>query len=239
MDFSIDLKLSKLAKKLLLLQRNNLLSPVQIFLRKKFGRFLFTNFFVHFFQKKSLNILAENIFKSDFDTFKKYLPRNPKNILDIGCGLGMINIFIKKFYKHEINFFLVDKNKIDLKIKYGFSDLYESYNLLSETKNILQNNGIDQKHIFLKDADRDISIGNRIDFVISLKSMGYHYPFENYLNKFKQNFDKNTIFCFDLSLNKYTDLNYLRKFFENVTIIYSEESIHPLKRIICTGLKEY
>jgi len=42
-------KINKRHQKLLLLQRINLISEKQRIIRKKFGRFLFTNLFVNFF----------------------------------------------------------------------------------------------------------------------------------------------------------------------------------------------
>ena len=104
--------------------------------------------------------------------------------MDIGCGLGIINIYLNSIYTKNITFFLLDKNRIDKKIKYGFSSNYESYNDLSETKNLLLNNAINPGQINLFDVEKTINIEEKIDLVISLKSMGYHYPFELYLKLF-------------------------------------------------------
>ena len=125
------LKLNNISKKLLLLQRNELLTERQKWTRKKFGRFLFTNIFINFNQTKDITLKAENLFKSEIDTFKEFLPKNVKNIMDIGCGLGIINILLNKFYNDKTSFYLLDKNRIDKKIKYGFSSNYESYNDLN------------------------------------------------------------------------------------------------------------
>ena len=231
------MKLSKLGRKLLLLQRNELLSDQQANLRKRFGRFLFTNLFVNYYQKKNLELLAEKIFRSELQTLKKILPSKINSILDIGCGIGLIDIYLNEHYKNQVSFYLVDKNRIDYKIKYGFSSVYESYNNLFETKKILLNNGIDEKNIFLFDVEKNIKINRIIDFIISLKSMGYHYPFENYLNLFHQVSSSDTVYCFDISAEKYPNLKIIEKHFEKIEIIYEENSIHPLKRIVCKGLK--
>jgi len=231
------MKLSKLGRKLLLLQRNELLSDQQVNLRKRFGRFLFTNLFVNYYQKKNLELLAEKIFRSELQTLKKILPSKINSILDIGCGIGLINIYLNEHYKNQVSFYLVDKNRIDYKIKYGFSSVYESYNNLFETKKILLNNGINEKNIFLFDVEKNIKINSKIDFIISLKSMGYHYPFENYLNLFHHVSSSDTVYCFDISSEKYPNLKIIGKHFEKFEIVYEENSIHPLKRIVCRGLK--
>ena len=91
------LNLNNKSKKLLLLQRNELLTEKQKWKRKKFGRFLFTNFFINFNQAKNISLDAENLFKSEIDTFKDFLPETCNNIMDIGCGLGVIDILLNNF----------------------------------------------------------------------------------------------------------------------------------------------
>ena len=224
------------SKKLLLLQRNELLTEKQKWKRKKFGRFLFTNFFVNFNQAKDISLDAENLFKNEIDTFKDFLPRYCKNIMDIGCGLGIINILLNKFYNDKISFYLLDKNRIDKKIKYGFSSNYESYNDLNETKRILLENNISESNLFLFDVEKDIQINSKIDLVISLKSMGYHYPFETYLQLLGKCCNENTIFIFDVNVDTFDEI-ISKKYFENIETIYEEKSIHSLKRLFCKGLR--
>ena len=230
------LNLNNKSKKLLLLQRNELLTEKQKWKRKKFGRFLFTNFFINFNQAKDISLDAENLFKSEIDTFKDFLPRTCNNIMDIGCGLGIINILLNNFYNDKTSFYLLDKNRIDKKIKYGFSSNYESYNDLNETKRILLENNISEGSLFLFDVENDIQIDGKIDLVISLKSMGYHYPFETYLQLLRKCCNENTIFIFDI-IKDASDKNLFKKYFENIDTIYEEKSIHSLKRLFCKGLR--
>lgn len=230
------IKLNNKSKKLILLQRNELLSNKQKWLRKKFGRYAFTNFFVNCLQSKNLEKQVEELFQKEFDTFKNFLPKDINNIMDIGCGLGVVNIFLNKLYNNKTNFFLLDKDKVDKKIAYGFKSNYESYNDLSETSKILLKNQINEDKIFLYDVEQEIKIYAKIDLVISLKSMGYHYPIETYVKLFKQCCNKNTIFIFDIISSHY-NRDFLYKFFQNIEIIHEEMSIHPLKRLYCYGFK--
>jgi hypothetical protein len=230
------MQLTKLAKKLLLLQRNELLSDRQVFYRKKFGRFLFTNCFIHLGQKENLTDLSFKLFEKEYNIIKNYLPNKTHNIMDVGCGLGIINIFLQQHYKNNLKYFLIDKNKIDLKIKYGFQDNYESYNDLLETKKLLNSNGIKNENIFMIDAEKQIVIDQKIDFVISLKSMGYHYPYEMYLSLLKKVASDNCTFIFDLASKKYKDLETIKKHFREYRVIFEEDSIHPLKRVVLKGL---
>ena len=230
------INLDKKGRKLILLQRNELLSNTQKYLRKRFGRYIFTNFLVNYFQAKDLNNLTTELFKKEFKIIEEHLPLNINNVLDIGCGLGIIHIFFKKKYKNNLKFFMLDKDKIDSSIKYGFNDNYESYNDLSETKNFLIKNNISEEQIVIQNVDNEINIADKIDLIISLKSMGYHYPVEKYLNLFKKNCHENTVFIFDVTTGKYNS-NDINKFFSHSKVIYDEESLHPLKRLYCKGFK--
>ena len=225
------------SKKLLLLQRNELLSEKQKWLRKRFGRFIFTNFLINHFQNKDIEKQTEELFRKEIDLIKGYLPSKVENIMDIGCGLGIINIYLNDIYINQPNFFLLDKNRIDKKIMYGFSSNYESYNDLNETKNLLLINNININSIHTVDVEKDIEIHNKIDLVISLKSMGYHYPLDLYLKLFETCCDKDTIFIFDVTEGYYKE-SLFKNYFDIVDIIYEEKSIHSLKRLFCTKFKK-
>ncbi len=229
------IKLNKKSKKLILLQRNELLSEKQKILRKRFGRFLFTNFFVHFFQNQNLDESVQNLFEKEYEIIKNFLPSNASNILDIGCGLAILDIFLTQKYEKP-NFFLIDKNKVDLKIKYGFSKNYESYNNLNETKKVLLANNILDEQIFIKNAEEKIDINKKMDLVLSIKSMAFHYPLENYLDLLRRVCTKNTEFIFDISTERY-QLDNLSEYFEKIDVIYEEDSQHPLKRVHCKNFK--
>ena len=84
-----------------------------MWLRRKFGRFIFTNFFINFFQIKNIDKKTEDLFIKELNTFQNFLPENANNIMDIGCGLGIIDILLNNFYNNKINFYLLDKNKVD------------------------------------------------------------------------------------------------------------------------------
>ena len=173
---------------------------------------------------------------TEIETFKQFLPIKTKNILDIGCGLGIINIYLNKLFKNKPSFYLLDKNYIDKKIKYGFSNDYEAYNELNQTEKILLDNDIKKENINLFNVDNKIEINTKIDLVISLKSLGYHYPFEKYLKLFKQCCTEETIFIFDVSLGNF-DKELFQNYFKNIKVIYEEKSIHHLKRLYCKNFK--
>ena len=221
---------------MLLLQRNELLTQTQNLIRKKFGRFLFTNFFINYFQNKNIEKITEELFLKEFETFKHFLPNSVNNIMDIGCGLGIINVYLNNFFGKKPIFFLLDKNRIDKKIKYGFSSNYESYNDLNETKNILLENDVDRSCLYLIDVEKQFQINKKMDLVISLKSMGYHYPINTYIELFKNCCTKDTVFIYDIGENQYDEI-YLKTVFDDIKIIYEEKTNNILRRVCCKNFK--
>jgi len=230
------IKLNSKSKKLLLLQRNELLTQTQNLIRKKFGRFLFTNFFINYFQNKNIEKITEELFLKEFETFKHFLPNSVNNIMDIGCGLGIINVYLNNFFGKKPIFFLLDKNRIDKKIKYGFSSNYESYNDLNETKNILLENDVDISSLYLFDVEKEFQINKKMDLVISLKSMGYHYPINTYIELFRNCCTKDTVFIYDIGENQYDEI-YLKTVFDDIKIIYEEKTNNILRRVCCKNFK--
>ena len=230
-------KINKRHQKLLLLQRIDLISEKQRTIRKKFGRFLFTNFFVNFFisQKEIENKINDDFLK-EFNSIKSYLPKSSKNILDIGCGLGVINIYLNDYYSKKSYFTLIDKNYVDKKVAYGFNNNSESYNKLEITKDILILNGFKIEQLQLIDADENFVLNNKYELIISLFSMGYHYPIENYIDIIKKISTKSTKVIFDLSM-EYNELNKVKKYFNKVVIIKNDDEVKQnYLRLLCSEI---
>ena len=230
-------KINKRHQKLLLLQRIDLISEKQRIIRKKFGRFLFTNFFVNFFiSQKEIENKINDEFLKEFNSIKNYLPKNSKNILDIGCGLGVINIYLNDYYSKKTYFTLIDKNYVDKKVAYGFKNNSESYNKLEITKDFLILNGFKTEQLQLINADEKVVLKNKYELIISLFSMGYHYSIENYIDIIKKISIKNTKFIFDLSM-EYNELNEVKKYFNKVEIIKNDNEVKQnYLRLLCSEI---
>jgi len=65
------ISLNRISKKLLLLQRNELLSKKQNWLRKRFGRLIFTNIFVNYFQIQDIEKRTEELFRREIEVNKR------------------------------------------------------------------------------------------------------------------------------------------------------------------------
>ena len=141
-----DIILNNRHKKCFLLQRNHFLSNAQKNIRKLFGRYLFTNLFVFFFNPiEKLNHKLNQEFRLEFNEMFNYLPKNINNVLDIGSGLGIINIFINDNFNNDVDFTLIDKNYIEKKVSYGFDEKGQFYNDFNVTLNFLTINGNKKK----------------------------------------------------------------------------------------------
>ena len=234
----MKIKIKREHIKYLLLQRTQYISKFQLKIRKLFGRYLFTNFFINFFNsKQSIEKKLNEDFKIEFDSIKNFIPNNLSNILDIGCGLGVINIFLNSFYLNKCYFTLIDKTYLDKKITYGFNNKGEFYNNLELTKDFLLENKLKENQLEIIDASKNFTLKKKYDLIISLFSMGYHYSIDLYIEKIKKVSKKNTKIIFDLSL-EYNSIEYLNKYFDSVEIIKEDHIVKQnYVRLICTGIK--
>jgi SAM-dependent methyltransferase len=116
---------------------------------------------------------------NQFHLFEKYIPTGTKCVLDIGCGLGYIDVILSRHIP-DLNLYMFDSlletnNKVNL-----------FYNDLSLTKEFLILNDVNPEKIFLINAtatgnDQIINLDPncfktlpKIDFVISLYAWGWH-----------------------------------------------------------------
>ena len=126
-----------------------------------------------------------DILIEEFTSIKDLLPNNATNILDIGAGLGGIDIFISEYYKHSLNVYLFDKTILNKGISYNYNTRSPFYSSLLLAKNILRNNGLSSDRIFTKEISKNESINLMVNFdiIISLLSWGFHYPVDVYIDE--------------------------------------------------------
>jgi SAM-dependent methyltransferase len=123
---------------------------------------------------------------AEYEEFAAYLPDTVSAVLDIGCGVGGINLFLYDQFgrKADIGFYLLDKTEISYKLHYGFRGTGAFYNSLGVSVTVLLDNGIARDNIFLLEAapDNRIDIDEKLDLVISLISWGFHFPVATYID---------------------------------------------------------
>lgn len=125
-----------------------------------------------------------------FNTIKNHIPSDCRRVLDVGCGIGLIDMFIyREFGRHKPKLYLYDKsielnhlNSVDI-APTGFNEKYVFTASLDLTKQFLSLNGVDEEDIQLCEVGKwEIREAEPIDLVISRKSWGFHYPINEYLD---------------------------------------------------------
>lgn len=121
--------------------------------------------------------------KAEFVELAPHLPEQASTILDIGGGLGAIDLFLlERYASWQPHLHLLDKNEISPDIEYFFRDTPAAYNLFDETNHFLTDNGVAPAQITQIDAAADgFPVVLRPDLVVSLLAWGYHFPLSVYL----------------------------------------------------------
>lgn len=120
----------------------------------------------------------------DFVQLAPYLPRinreRVERILDIGCGLGGIDIKIYHHYRqnsHWPEMLLMDGDEVGEE-RYGYQELIDYYNSRIVLVKLLKINRVE--HFRLLEPGAKFK-ENSLDIVLSLLSWGHHYPIDEYL----------------------------------------------------------
>jgi len=117
--------------------------------------------------------------EAEYESFKEFIGQ-PQRILELGCGLGRMSVYINKQLDYEPEFILADFDEISKKIKYGWNPGNIFYNKLETTRQFCIENNLRRFEIFNL-AERNISELKNVDLVISVMSVGFHYPIEQYM----------------------------------------------------------
>jgi len=148
-------------------------------------------------EKWSWKSFSENR-EENFETLDSYLNFQPKNILDIGCGLAYESEKFQK--KYNTNLYLLDGDVEATKgnsrdIKYGTVDDFKFYNSIADLKKSWNDRKIRYNFV---DANK-IEIPNEIkfDLIYSLLSCGFHYPVTTYKHLIDNHSTDDTVIIMD------------------------------------------
>lgn len=129
-----------------------------------------------------------------FDAIAAQVPTDCRRILDIGCGIGLIDLLL---YRRQVSqgsnrpmLYLFDKSVDAASLAKGgiaptgFNDRYVFTASLALTARFLQLNGVAEQDIRLCEVGAwNIRDGAPFDVVFSRKSWGFHYPLAEYLDE--------------------------------------------------------
>jgi len=118
--------------------------------------------------------------ESEYECFKDHII-DPQSILELGCGLGRMSIFLNdKLPTSDRNFILADSTNMPEKVTFGWNPSSGFYNDLNLTSQFCNDHGL-SNHTILDLSTESINQLKNIDLVISFLSVGFHYPIENYI----------------------------------------------------------
>jgi SAM-dependent methyltransferase len=127
--------------------------------------------------------LYDEELRADYRSIAAVLPEAAAAILDIGCGIAGIDVFLSNHYHRQVDLFLLDKDGVS-DIYYGFTEKAAFYNSLQRAREFLILNGVDDAHVHAFDINvHGFPSGRRFDIIISLISYGFHYPVRTYVHE--------------------------------------------------------
>jgi len=176
-------------------------------------------------QDKVDSALTKMVLK-DYSMIEKFLPDSVNNVLDIGCGIGLINIPVYHKYENP-HIYLLDKTELDTTKISGFNQAYKFYNSMDAAKNTLNENGVKESNIHLYEADSHLSLYNiEFDLIYSFLSCGWHYPISTYIGLMSKTLSPSGRLIVDIRHNT-NQLEVLEEHFSLVEQIYNyAESKH-------------
>lgn len=112
----------------------------------------------------------------DFAGMAPHLPEKVEKIIEIGCGVGALQVFLKARYP-DARLELLDADTTNAEGGAGYhADKIEVYNNRSVTELLLAANGV-KVDFWHEVGTKDLL---EADLIVSLASMGYHYPLSTY-----------------------------------------------------------
>lgn len=188
---------------------------------------LFSNFdsvvsFEAKFSGKKVGELFSLEMEKEYEEMRPYLPGEAKAILDIGCGIGGIDVFLYRHYeKQNPALYLLDKTEMPKKVYYGHREKASFYNSLSIAKDFLRENGVPEERILTQEVGEDnrIEFTGPFDLVVSLISWGFHYPVSVYLEQVYANLVPGGVLVMDVR-KAFGGIEEVQKRFGTVEIIH-------------------
>lgn len=187
MNIVIDnFKIPKGSEKYITYQRTPYQVPIIEKIFRKLGiRTLYNKYILPHTESLRISTIRKKYYldlKNEYLNMQSVLPSDVKNILDIGCGIAGIDLFLFHHYVNEKpDLFLIDKNGIQ-DVYYGFKKDAAFYNSLELTSSFLEMNRVPREKIHTIDVIHEpFPKKTTFGLVLSLLSWGFHYPVSTYM----------------------------------------------------------
>lgn len=158
-----------------------------------------------------------NLCISEYNLFKDYI-KSPTTVLELGCGLGRMSIFLNSELKNEdIHYILADSTFDNNSPEYGWKANKGYYNDLELTRKFSERHGLTNFEVI--DLEKDnFDKFKEVDLVMSFLSVGFHYPVEDYVDNIMKISSNNCICIFGVRRNKYSE-KYFEDYFNDIKLI--------------------
>lgn len=157
----------------------------------------------------------ERRLNSDFNSIKRFLPRSCLSVLDVGSGLGGIDIMINRHYGC-VKIELLDGEDDPPEMKLH----RQTFNNMTVARDFLNKNGVDNVVAFnANDPVKWVDLG-KVDLVISLGSWCFHYPPKAYMSFVLSKCHMATVVIVDVRKEKPEYLDQLSRNFEMLGVAY-------------------
>jgi SAM-dependent methyltransferase len=123
--------------------------------------------------------------ETEYRELQPYLPDDVSSILDIGCGMAGIDLYLWEHYRDQSpDVTLFDKSEVSEDLYYRFYDNAAFYNSLDTARENLEMNGVPEDKINTVEATpENLREMGEVDFCLSLYSWGFHYPVDTYVDE--------------------------------------------------------
>ncbi|MGR3219617.1 MAG: hypothetical protein ACUZ8H_07350 [Candidatus Anammoxibacter sp.] len=158
----------------------------------------------------------DEISKKEFDAFSPFIPLLSTNILDLGCGLGRMSAYYN-WHRPGSHFILADSTEFTGTLIDEWEPGVEWYNDLSLTKQFVEANGLTDYQLFDVRSDCWESLP-KCDLVMSVRSIGFHWKIEGYLDRLLELASDDATFVFGVRSGKY-DENSFSSVFKNRVMV--------------------
>jgi SAM-dependent methyltransferase len=146
--------------------------------------------------------------ESILSTFQSWLPAKPTRILDVGAGMGGIDVKLYSYYRNpELELWLLDRSGVSDKHVAGYKmspDDFAFYNSFDRATELLRANGVPDNNIITLDVGtQGFPVATKFTAIISLLAWGFHFPVSSYLESAYQSLTLGG--CMILDVRKGTD----------------------------------
>ena len=134
--------------------------------------------------KKRIEELQKNEMCEILDTIRTYLPSAPSAMLDIGAGLGAIDLTLYHHFDSNPTLYLLDKEGVSPTRHGGYhvsAKDFPHYHSFQCTRNFLEANGVPADKIKTIDIATSSFPTEKFDLVVSLLSWGFHFSVDTYI----------------------------------------------------------